>query len=127
MKALYQMDVGQGDPAAAVAYLSEEEAAEPATSALAGEIVAGVLAHRAEIDRNIAERSREWRLERLAPVDRNILRVAIWELLHRPDVPTAVAIDEAIELAKTFGGADSGRFVNGILGQMARTLAETRH
>ncbi|MBE3590456.1 MAG: transcription antitermination factor NusB [Firmicutes bacterium] len=122
MKALYQMDVGRGDPHALLAYLGEEDAADGETVARAGEIVEGVLAHRREIDRTIAERSHDWPLERLAAVDRNILRVAVWELLHCPDTPPPVAVDEAVELAKTYGGADSSRFVNGILGSLVRSL-----
>lgn len=126
MKALYQMDVGQGDPRAVLSYLGQEDAADAETVQRAGEIVSGVLAHRREIDRAIADRAYEWRLERLAAVDRNILRVAVWELLHSPDTPAAVAIDEAVELAKTYGGADSGRFVNGILGNLLRSLEPQR-
>ncbi|MBX6349884.1 MAG: transcription antitermination factor NusB [Clostridia bacterium] len=125
MKALYQLDVGGGDPFEAVSYLALDDGAAEATRALAERIVEGVMAHRAEIDRHISLRSRDWRLERIAPVDRNILRIAVWELCHRPDVPAPVAIDEAVELAKTYGGQDSSRFVNGILGQLARALAES--
>ncbi|MBX5476621.1 MAG: transcription antitermination factor NusB [Clostridia bacterium] len=126
MKALYQMDVGQGDPRAVLSYLGQEDAADAETVQRAGEIVSGVLEHRREIDRAIADRAYEWRLERLAAVDRNILRVAVWELLHSPETPAAVVIDEAVELAKTYGGADSGRFVNGILGNLLRSLEPQR-
>jgi N utilization substance protein B len=126
MKVLYQRDVGQADPAEALRYLCAEEAAEPEAEAFASELVAGVVRELPAIDRRIASYAREWRLERLANVDRNILRLAVYELVYRPDVPASVVINEAVELAKVYGGDESGRFVNGVLGQMARDLEATR-
>lgn len=72
------------------------------------------------IDAIIAELSHDWALERMPGIDRNILRMALAELRHSPDVPPSAAINEAVELAKTYGAPDSGRFVNGILGAYAR-------
>ncbi|MCS6935980.1 MAG: transcription antitermination factor NusB [Candidatus Bipolaricaulota bacterium] len=79
------------------------------------EVAAGVSAKQPEIDRLIAQRAEGWRLERLHTVDRNILRLAIYELLYREDIPPEVVINEAVELAKKYGGEHSPAFVNGIL------------
>ena len=88
----------------------------------AGDLVAGVGAHLDEIDERIRRFARGWALERMPVVDRTILRMAIYELRHRPDVPTAAVISEAVELAKEYSTDDSGRFVNGMLGRIAEEL-----
>ena len=85
-------------------------------------LVDGVAQHSKEIDDLIAERSSGWRLDRMATLDLIVLRIATFELLHRSDVPTAVVLNEAVELAKRFGTDDSGRFVNGVLATMARDV-----
>ena len=82
----------------------------------------GVDADREGVDRQIVEASANWRLERMARVDRNVLRLGAWELAHRPDVPRAVILDEAVELAKSFGTDESSAFVNGVLNRIADTL-----
>lgn len=82
----------------------------------------GVDEHRARIDALIDEASTNWRLARMPTVDRNILRLAAFELMACPDIPATVSINEAIELAKRFGGTDSRAFVNGIVDRMARQL-----
>ena len=89
-------------------------------------LLKGVLAKRADIDLVIEKAAPDWPLERIAPVDRNILRLGLYELLFadRAQVPAKVAINEAIELAKTFGGDSSGRFVNGVLGAVYKELGE---
>ena len=87
----------------------------------ARELVCGVSAHRAELDRAIGESSQNWAIDRMPVVDRSILRLAIYEMRYVDDVPRSVTINEAVELAKAFGGEDdSHRFVNGILGRLAR-------
>jgi N utilization substance protein B len=83
------------------------------------ELAAGVEAHREELDATISRHARGWDLERLAPLDRNLMRVALYEMGHT-DVPVEVAIDEAVEIAKEYSGADAPGFVNGILGAAAR-------
>lgn len=83
-------------------------------------IVSGVLEHQPEIDETIAKFAPDWPLEKITTVDRNILRVGVYELLYNFDIPSKVAINEAIELAKSFGGDSSGRFVNGVLGAVYR-------
>jgi transcription antitermination protein NusB len=83
------------------------------------ELVEGVEANRPELDELIAAHARNWSLERMPAIDRNLLRLALYELKDRPDVPVAVVIDEAVELAKRFSTDDSGRFVNGVLAAAA--------
>ena len=78
-------------------------------------LVDGALEHREEIDALIKEQADNWRLERMSAVDRNVLRLAVYEFLYEEDVPKLVVVDEAIELAKKFGSEQSGRFVNGLL------------
>jgi transcription antitermination protein NusB len=86
---------------------------------MATKLVQGVDAHRVEIDELIRKYSRTWTLERMPVIDRSVLRIAIFELLASPDVPTAVILDEAVELAKSYGTDDSGKFVNGMLSSIA--------
>lgn len=81
----------------------------------AHETAAKVLEHRAEIDELLRRHAQNWTVERMGAVDRNVMRIAAYEMLHRPDTPTAVSIDEAVEIAKTFGDEDSGAFTNGVL------------
>jgi N utilization substance protein B len=87
------------------------------------ELAEGVEAHRGELDEVIGRHARGWTVDRIAPLDRNILRVALYEIEHREDVPTEVAIDEAIELAKAYCGADAPGFINGVLGAAVREKA----
>lgn len=88
------------------------------------ELVEGVEEHADEIDALIERHSVGWTLDRIAPLERNILRVALHEILHRPDVPAEVAIDEAVEQAKELCGAEAPAFINGILGAVAREVAD---
>jgi N utilization substance protein B len=84
------------------------------------ELAAAVEAHRDELDATIARHAKGWELERIAPLERNLMRVALCEMEHSEDVPTEVAIDEAVELAKEYCGVDAPGFVNGVLGAAAR-------
>lgn len=85
-------------------------------------LVEGVVAHRSEIDAIITQFAPDWPLETLATVDRNILRLGVYELKYHDAIPAKVAINEAIELAKGFGGPSSGRFVNGVLGAVYKDM-----
>ncbi len=117
LQALYEIDVARHDPAEVVRQRIEEAGDLPPTEAnFVYKLVFGVLEHRPELDRYIEEIAPEWPVEQLAPIDRNILRMAIYELLHVPETPVKVAINEAVELAKMFGSESSRRFVNGALG-----------
>jgi transcription antitermination protein NusB len=88
----------------------------------ADQAVRGVRATLAELDAQLSRASKNWRLERMTRVDRNVLRLGAWELAHQPDVPRAVVLDEAVELAKRFGSEESGPFVNGVLDRVADEL-----
>jgi N utilization substance protein B len=88
-------------------------------------IVNGVEEHRDEIDGLITKYAPEWPLDQITIVDRNILRIGIYELKYAADIPPKVAINEAIELAKGFGGESSGKFVNGVLGAIFKDMVET--
>jgi N utilization substance protein B len=120
---LYQADVTDRDPQLA---LAEWHAAGREIDPFAEELVEGVTAKRAEIDDVLSAHSEHWTLDRMASLDRTILRLAVFELLHRPDVPAAAAISEAVEIAKELSTEDSGRFVNGILGKVAAELGGER-
>ena len=95
---------------------------EAAMRLFAEPLIRGAIEHRNTIDEQIKKNATNWDLHRIAAVDRNILRLAIYEMLYREDIPPVVSINEAIELAKTFGGPDSGRFVNGILDRVKDDL-----
>ena len=137
MQMLYQHELG-GSPLSQIfssfdieSYLRETEAASAAQPAVpndpklmkraersfryARRLVRGTVDHGAEIDELIRLHAENWRLERMPTIDRNILRLAIYEMLHEASVPKVVIVDEAIELAKKFGSENSGRFVNGLL------------
>jgi N utilization substance protein B len=96
--------------------------ADPDGRPYADEVVRGVAVTRDELDRHITAASTHWRLERMSRVDRNVLRLGTWELARRTDVPRAVILDEAVELAKAFGTDESSAFVNGVLNRIADTL-----
>jgi N utilization substance protein B len=124
LKALYELDAVAHEPQDILARLVEEAAAPPEVEAFARELVTGVLEHREEIDEVIRQKATAWPLEQVAVVDRNILRLAIFEILLDNRVPVRAAINEAVELAKAFGGESSPKFVNGVLG--AVSLMATR-
>jgi N utilization substance protein B len=90
-------------------------ASEAAVRLFADPLIRGTLAHRAAIDERIRQHVKNWDLHRLATVDRNVLRLAIYEMLYREDIPPVVSINEAVDIAKKFSTEDSGKFVNGIL------------
>lgn len=96
---------------------------EDAARRFATELIKGVTEHRTEIDAQISRSTTNFHLSRLAIVDRNVLRVAVFEMLHSPEVPPVVAINEAIDIARKFGDTESGRFVNGVLDHIASALA----
>ena len=85
-------------------------------------LIRGTLEHRAEIDELIKSHAKNWELHRIAAVDRNILRLALYEMLHRQDIPPVVSINEAVDIAKKFSTEDSGKFVNGILDKVKGEL-----
>jgi N utilization substance protein B len=127
---LYQWEVGRVTPAEAVARHAEIEQDGPdladAARRFAQELVQGTIAHLETIDARIEAQAQHWRLERMAVIDRLILRMAVFEFLYRPDTPRTVVIDEAIELARTFSEQDAIRFVNGVLDGIHHATAAGR-
>lgn len=94
--------------------------AAPEVQSFAEGLVCGVAAHLDDIDAVITRHAKNWAMPRMAAVDRNVLRVAVYELLHRPDIPERVVLNEAIDIAKKYGSVDSGAFVNGILDDIVK-------
>jgi len=120
---LYQLDQGgDADPIPHEAEFWARHPVDEAARHFASTIVRGVTANQVRIDRTISECTEHWDLDRMAVVDRNILRLAVYELMCSAEVPPKVAINEAIEIAKKFGTQDSGRFINGILDRVHREL-----
>lgn len=115
---LYEADLRGDDPADVLARSAESDDDPPAPFTLA--LVTGVAGARGELDRLIEAYARGWSIERMPIVDRNLLRIGLWELIGS-DVPVAVVIDEAVELANELSTPDSGRFINGVLAQVARS------
>lgn len=124
LQALYQVDLAKADPVDALANANKAEDAplDKEGQAFAEELVRGVCEHTAELDQKIEATSHHWRVERMAKVDRNVLRLAVFELVHMPATPRKVVLNEAVELAKTFGSEESGAFVNGILDKIAGSM-----
>lgn len=128
LQALYQVDIASADPIDALshAWKSEEAAPDKASLEFAEELVRGVVGRREEIDQLIERHSLHWRVERMSRVDRNVLRLAVYELLDHEEAPARVILNEAIELAKRYGSEESGAFINGILDKLAAALREGR-
>ena len=116
LQALYEIDCAGHSSEDALKLRVEEYALPPDGVDFARSLVLGALAHRAAFDAIIAKHAPEWPVEQLAVVDRNILRIALFELMYLQDVPLKVAVNEAVELGKTFGSDNAPRFVNGVLG-----------
>ncbi len=126
LQALYQIDVAaEGIDDALSRFWKSFEPVEREVVALAEALVRGVAAHRRTIDETIERVSTNWRLDRMAKVDRNVLRLAVYELLET-DVPMKVVINEAIELGKKYGSESTGAFVNGVLDKVAAELPAAR-
>lgn len=120
LRMLFQIDVGHQPIDEVVEAGLAQSHLEGGNRAYAEELTRGALEHQAQIDARVAALSTDWALDRQAAVDRNILRLSAYELLFRPDAPVAAVVNEAVELAKKYSTAESGRFVNGVLGALAR-------
>ena len=112
---LYQYDLSGNLPETIVSTFEELQKSKPNTREFATKIFHGTVAHIARIDEMIQLQADNWRLSRMAVVDRNIIRLSVYEFLHEDDTPKLVIIDEAIEIAKKFGTEKSSQFINGIL------------
>ena len=122
LQALYEIDTAARDAATVVQRLLEAADFSEDNKAFTLELVEGVVQNKAEIDGNIRKFAPAWPLEQISLIDRNILRLAIFEILFNNKVPVKVAVSEAVELAKSYGSESSGKFVNGVLGSVS-TLA----
>jgi len=121
LQMLYQVDITRGNWQDALNSFWESNEQENISAELKGfsaELLEGVILHMQEIDKKISKYAANWQLERMAFVDRNIMRLGCFELIFRDDIPPKVTINEAVELAKKYSGSESGKFVNAILDQI---------
>lgn len=121
LQLLYQRDFNRRVERADVERFTHDRLRDADLEAFALGLYDGVVAHAEEVDRRLTEAAENWRLPRMAAVDRNVLRLGAEELLHRSDTPANVALDEAIELARRYGAAGSPGFVNGVLDRLRRS------
>ncbi len=122
-QALFEIDIVGHDPARSIRMRLEEVSMPPEGEQFSRDLTLGVLQYRERLDQILQRIAPEWPIEQMAVIDRNILRLAAYEILCQHETPPKVAINEAVELAKLFGSDSSGRFVNGVLG----TLVARRH
>lgn len=115
MQMLFQWDLGQHPPAEVISTFLDPRKLEPDTAAFARLLFEGAVKEVDALDSTARAHARHWRLERMAAVDRNIIRMALYEILHVPENPPAVVINEALELARRFSSVDSVDFINGVL------------
>ena len=123
LKVLFQLESSGDDVDEVLRYHASEGGATQDVATFAGQLVDGVIANQEKLDAILSEASEHWKLDQMAKVDRIVLRIAVYEITVDRKVPTKAAINESIELAKTFSGDDSGRFVNGVLGRVAATVS----
>lgn len=125
LQVLYQVDMTEVSVDDALRIFWESEPADPDVVEFTGTLVRGVNDNRERIDQLISDASTNWKVPRMSFVDRNIMRVALYEFLELSDIPPMVSVNEAIELGKRFGSTESGSFINGILDRVARNLSLT--
>jgi N utilization substance protein B len=116
LQTLYEYDIANHTPKEVLQRHAEERNLHPKVVEYASELVLGVCSQLADIDAHIQSAAREWPLQQMARIDKNILRLAIYEILFNNTVPAKAAINEAVELAKSYGSETTSRFVNGVLG-----------
>ncbi len=121
LQCLYQIDQS-GNTDADIAFMSSHFDVSKKASPYAQDLVSGVRSHWDEINSLIETHARNWRVSRMAVIDRNLLRIAVFELLYRPDVPASVVLDEAIEISRRFSTDDAASFVNGILDSICKNV-----
>jgi N utilization substance protein B len=127
LQALYEVDISGHAPAAALEERLQDEPLEHSLAEFARQIVFGVLPIVPKLDNFIAQHAPEWPMDQVAIIDRNILRIALWEFAVTGVTPIKVAINEAIEMAKIYGSDSTPRFVNGVLGSLAVRQEEIKH
>ena len=126
LQALYEIDMADHPPLLVISYRFSDNELDPKMEEFVSQITLGVWPIVEELDSFIAEHAQEWPLDQVATVDRNILRIALWEFAVSENTPIKVAINEAVELAKAFGSDSSPRFINGVLGSLASRQNEIR-
>lgn len=126
MQMLYQWELGGNTPEQVSASFFAERKADPDVQKFARELFRGAVDDVKRLDALIREHSQNWRLDRMAAVDRSILRLAAYELLQSPGTPPAAVIDEALEIARRFSGDGSVEFVNGILDSVLKSLPDSK-
>ena len=122
LQMLFQREVGKHSTEHVLTTFLEEKNLEPSVREFARRLFEGTVGEIATLDAAIRDQAEHWRLERMAAVDRNLLRMALYELLHFPETPAAVVINEALELARRYSGADSVEFVNGVLDALRKDI-----
>ena len=122
VQVLFHMEYNPGDPAKGFDLISENFESPSDIRDFARSLLLGIWEKRGELDTLISRSSRNWRLERMSYVDRNVLRLAVFEMLFMKDIPPKVSIDEAVELGKKFGTEESGAFINGVLDNIYNQL-----
>jgi transcription antitermination protein NusB len=123
LQLLFQFDNNAKTPREAVEPFATQRLREPALVKFCLALYEGVSRNVKDIDQRLAQAAENWRVARMTAVDRNILRIGAYEVLYQPDTPHAVIVDEAVELARRFGTADSSAFVNGVLDRLRRDAA----
>jgi N utilization substance protein B len=126
LQVLYEIDSVKHKPDESLNLLVNQTEVPQDVVDFARGLVNGVIQYREELDRNIQDFAPAWPLEQISIIDRNILRISIFEILHDQKIPVKVAINEAVELAKAFGGNNSSRFVNGVLGSVSNLLTNKK-
>jgi len=120
LQLLYQIDSGNEDPEQALGLFWDDASPDDEGVQFASAVVRGVIEHRERLDAIIEEHSINWKLHRMPCVDRNILRIGVFEFFHCEDIPLMVSINEAIEMGKRFSTGESGAFINGILDKISK-------
>ena len=127
LKILYAIDITGEEPKKCIdAYWKDNEEKDTEVKTFANSLVLGTVNKGKEIDKVISERATNWQLERMAVIDRNILRFAAYELLFADEIPPKVTINEAIDIAKRYGDSESGKFVNGVLDKINKDIAKKK-
>ncbi len=124
LQVLFEIELGGGEAEKVLQRTIQEKELNGTDAAFTRQIVHGVLENITSVDDIISRLSREWDVKRLAHVDKALLRIALFEILYLPDIPNNASINEAIELAKIYGGDDSPKFINGILGKVVENTSE---
>jgi N utilization substance protein B len=125
LQALYEQDLAGHNAEDVLRRLLTETPQTEENTEFIFRLTNAVVKHKELLDENIRQFASAWPVEQLSYIDRNVLRLAIFEIIHENDVPVKVAINEAVELAKSFGGNSSARFINGVLSSVSKALADT--